>query len=158
MGACGWFGVVTLRSARRRFPKRLDVVDVGHIGSHIFTACRDVVRIEFPVAQRSTKVLMQTLPNLIDQQLLHRLCRAGIQRLVSCRDGGAEIESGRLEACVRCTLGRPMHPNESFEEKCVRQLLRLRSKLANGQRVLESAANLGLIILHSACPGDDAAE
>jgi hypothetical protein len=59
----------------------------------------------------------------------------------------ADITTCWLEAGERRSFAGPVHADQGLEEKSVRQLPRLRAQLSNRERPLESASNLGFVLL-----------
>ncbi len=66
-----------------------------------------------------SEALRETMIDLVQQNCSHRTDIAALNRLFGCRDHGAVIDAGRLEAIVTRSFAYPMKPHNRFDEGAV---------------------------------------
>ncbi len=84
------------RTGSRGFVKPLNVVHEGHVATDVFTSGREVIRSERALALKVGELFVDAPFDLLGGKRSQISIRASGHRLVSQRNGGAKITTGRL--------------------------------------------------------------
>ena len=141
------FMVVTVHGTRRLTVERLDAVDIFNVSLHEVSAGVHVVPVEVFRVPRPLEMLAHAALEAIGQQLQHSIDVPVTERIVSCRDCGAQVASGRFQTCERRALACAMDADEHLKEISVRDLAGFRAQFPNRLSVVKRPHDLCLVRL-----------
>ncbi|HSM16441.1 MAG TPA: hypothetical protein VK845_05510 [Gemmatimonadales bacterium] len=125
----------------------LNVVNVLDVSLHVPTARRNVIGIKPFQGFQRLKVLVETLLNDLDEQILNRAYGTSFHCPVCGRDCRAKIPTSWLQTRIRGTLSGSMNTNQGLKERAVRESLGFGALRPHGHGLLEGVLDLQFILL-----------